>query len=120
MITRLIGIIPSAVVAVAVGRSGIDTMLVASQVALSIVLPFVIFPLVWIASDKNIMMIANPPGILSAASKTKEVATTSSEEQAQEKHDFSAHWLTKTIGYLLFSLITVANAYVIVTLAIGG
>ncbi|KAF8758971.1 Mn2 and Fe2 [Rhizoctonia solani] len=50
-ITRLIGLVPSMVVAIAVGRQGIDALLVASQVALSIVLPFVIFPLVYLASS---------------------------------------------------------------------
>lgn len=59
MITRSISIIPSVVVAAAVGRSGISTMLVASQVLLSVVLPFVVFPLVWLCSDKNVMEVRN-------------------------------------------------------------
>lgn len=37
LITRLIGIVPSLAVAIAVGRDGIDVLLVGSQVALSIV-----------------------------------------------------------------------------------
>ena len=44
IITRCIGMVPSLVVAVAIGPSGIDTLLVASQVALSIALPFVVGP----------------------------------------------------------------------------
>lgn len=44
LITRCIGIVPSLAVAVSVGREGIDTLLVASQVALSIVLSFVLVP----------------------------------------------------------------------------
>lgn len=46
LITRCIGIIPSLAVAVAVGRQGIDALLVGSQVALSIVLTFVMIPCV--------------------------------------------------------------------------
>jgi metal iron transporter len=59
IITRAISIIPSVVVAVAVGRSGVNQLLVASQVCLSVVLPFVVFPLVWICADKNVMTVRN-------------------------------------------------------------
>lgn len=61
IITRAISIIPSVVVAVAVGRSGVNQLLVASQVCLSVVLPFVVFPLVWICADKNVMTVRNSP-----------------------------------------------------------
>lgn len=44
IITRLIGIVPSLAVSLAVGRSGIDDLLIGSQVALSIVLTFVTIP----------------------------------------------------------------------------
>ncbi|KAI0762678.1 natural resistance-associated macrophage protein [Fomes fomentarius] len=60
IITRLIGLIPSVVVAIAVGRPGIDTLLVASQVALAIVLPFVAAPLIWLTSSKAVMSVRNP------------------------------------------------------------
>jgi metal iron transporter len=46
IVTRAIGLVPSLVIAASVGREGLDTLLVASQVALCIVLPFVIFPYV--------------------------------------------------------------------------
>ncbi|CAE6457145.1 unnamed protein product [Rhizoctonia solani] len=62
VITRLIGLVPSTVVAITVGRQGIDILLVASQVALSIVLPFVIFPLVYLTSQESIMQVAKPEG----------------------------------------------------------
>jgi len=44
LVTRLIGIVPSLAVSVAVGRDGIDDLLVGSQVGLSIVLTFVTIP----------------------------------------------------------------------------
>ena len=46
LLTRSISVIPSMLVATLVGRKGMDEMLVASQVALSMALPFVSFPLV--------------------------------------------------------------------------
>ena len=39
------------------GRSGINTMLIASQVVLSIVLPFIIFPLIWLTSSRTVMLV---------------------------------------------------------------
>ncbi|CAE6462363.1 unnamed protein product [Rhizoctonia solani] len=97
-ITRLIGLVPSMVVAIAVGRQGIDTLLVASQVALSIVLPFVIFPLVYLASSDAVMSVPTPDG------GTK---------------SYKNHWVTTSFGYLIFIIVVLANSYVIVTLAMG-
>ncbi|TCD70666.1 hypothetical protein EIP91_002387 [Steccherinum ochraceum] len=60
ILTRILGLIPSMAVAIAVGRSGLDTLLVASQVVLSIVLPFVVFPLIYLTSSKSIMRVRKP------------------------------------------------------------
>ena len=59
-ITRLLGLIPAMVVAVAVGRQGIDSLLVISQVILSIVLPFVTFPLIYVTSSRAAMRVKKP------------------------------------------------------------
>lgn len=47
---------PSVIISVALGRSGLDTLLIASQVVLSLILPFVVFPLVWITSRRSGIM----------------------------------------------------------------
>lgn len=47
LVTRSISITPSIVIAGAVGRSGLNTALMASQVALSSVLPFITAPLIY-------------------------------------------------------------------------
>ncbi|CUA77799.1 Manganese transporter pdt1 [Schizosaccharomyces pombe 972h-] [Rhizoctonia solani] len=98
VITRLIGLVPSTVVAVTVGRQGIDVLLVASQVALSIVLPFVIFPLVYLTSQESIMQVAKPEG-----------ATV----------NYKSHIASTTVGYLIFVVVLVANSYVLVSLIMG-
>ena len=59
-VTRLIGVIPAVIVAVSVGYSGIDAMLVASQVILSIILPTAILPLVYLCSRKDLMTVEGP------------------------------------------------------------
>lgn len=56
-VTRGITLIPSFVVAAAVGRGGLDRMLVASQVALSMALPFVLVPLLVITAREGWMTV---------------------------------------------------------------
>lgn len=48
------------IVAIAVGRAGLNMLLVASQVALSVVLPFVALPLIILTSSKSIMQVKKP------------------------------------------------------------
>lgn len=57
LVTRCIGIVPSLAVAVSVGRHGIDVLLVGSQVALSIVLTFVLVPLIIFTSQHSVMAV---------------------------------------------------------------
>lgn len=57
IVTRLIAIIPAMVAACVAGRSGLSNMLVASQVALSIQLPFAVVPLVYLTSRKSTMQL---------------------------------------------------------------
>ncbi|KAG9079609.1 hypothetical protein FRC06_007629 [Ceratobasidium sp. 370] len=97
-ITRLIGLVPSMVVAIAIGRQGVDALLVASQVALSIVLPFVIFPLVYLASSDVVMRVPKLEGGYVS---------------------FKNNRLTMSLGYLIFIIVVVANSYVLVSLAMG-
>ncbi|KAK8861356.1 hypothetical protein IAR55_002175 [Kwoniella newhampshirensis] len=138
LVTRLIGVIPAAVVASAVGPSGLNTMLVASQVLLSIVLPTVIFPLVYLCSQEDIMTVQGPEieteseGIeLSSLESTTvaERAVISREESEIEPIETvnprrsqsyaSAKWVT-ALGYALFSVVVLANGYVIVELGLGN
>ncbi|KAJ3986874.1 natural resistance-associated macrophage protein-domain-containing protein [Lentinula detonsa] len=57
LFTRVIAIIPSMAVAIAFGRPGINALLVISQVILSIVLPFITLPLVYLTSSKKFMTV---------------------------------------------------------------
>lgn len=55
VITRSIAIIPAMVAACVTGREGLSSMLVGSQVALSIQLPFAVVPLVYFTAKKSAM-----------------------------------------------------------------
>ncbi|EGG06507.1 uncharacterized protein MELLADRAFT_86561 [Melampsora larici-populina 98AG31] len=60
LVTRTVGIIPSAIVAILLGKEGVNAMLIASQVAISIVLPFSIIPLAYFTGQKATMSITCP------------------------------------------------------------
>jgi manganese transport protein len=55
IVTRSCAIVPALIVAIIGGRSGITNLLVVSQVALSVQLPFAMIPLIWFTSSKRIM-----------------------------------------------------------------
>ena len=129
------------VVALAMGRTGIDLLLVASQVVLSIVLPFVMLPLLWLTTNKKIMSVKKPksssctlmagclstnpdtsPASMLVASKigsSIEPDVEAPSSSATEIVDYSNGKITAGAGYLILAVVVVANAYVIVTLAMG-
>ena len=130
--------IPAMVVALAMGRSGVDQLLVASQVVLSIVLPFVMFPLLWLTTSKKIMSVKKPESDLTTLtpagspsspdmSKCETPKTSlptehdveTSPDGPTEMVDYSNGKIVASIGYLVWAGIIVANVYVIVMLALG-
>lgn len=141
IITRLLSMIPAMVVALAMGRSGVDQLLVASQVVLSIVLPFIVFPLLWLTTSRKIMSVKKtepdltvlPPvdpssgPIVIASSKggvPLDVSPTGHDIEAPlggltEMVDFSNGKVIAALGYLVLAVIVVANVYVIVMLGLG-
>lgn len=62
-ITRLLAIVPAMIVAIIGGDSGVNSLLVLSQVMLSIQLPFAVWPLVYFTSSITIMEGAKQDGI---------------------------------------------------------
>ncbi|KAL1410197.1 Manganese transporter smf1 [Vanrija albida] len=131
LITRLIGVIPATVIAVAVGPKGMDDMLVASQVILSIVLPTVTVPLVYLCSQDSVMSVEGPveerplAQVDRASVDTPDVdvaapvAPSPSPPPRARRSFASPKWLTG-IGYLLCFVVILANGYVIVELALGN
>ncbi|KAI0323016.1 smf Mn2+ and Fe2+ transporter [Amylostereum chailletii] len=132
-LTRLLGLIPSMIVAIAVGKDGVDTMLVASQVVLSIVLPFIILPLVWLTSSKTVMRVRLSPPLplehgksndelpASGTLKSKDTHEVDAERDAEDRFiDFSNGWIAMVLGYAIWLLVVVANGYVIITLILGA
>ncbi|KAF9014158.1 natural resistance-associated macrophage protein-domain-containing protein [Cyathus striatus] len=114
VVTRLLAIIPSMAVAIAVGRRGIDDLLVASQVVLSIVLPFITFPLLWCTASKSIMRVRK-----SDAPDPNDCTPNAVELADGDYEDYSSSKFTILIGVAIWLVVMTANFYVIVTLAMG-
>lgn len=92
-----------------------------SQVILSIVLPFIVFPLVWITSS-NTMVVKVPrptPTLQLEQSTPTEDQAAEGEEDVDKVVSFKNGWLMAGCGYLIFAIVVVANSYVIVSLGMG-
>ncbi|TFY71053.1 hypothetical protein EVG20_g1959 [Dentipellis fragilis] len=118
-------------------KAGIDTMLVASQVVLSIVLPFIVFPLVWLTSSKSIMRVRKPRPEEEIQVQVKDDDATSAastpgqssvdirredadlEQAEDEMVDFSNGRIVAAVGYAIWLLVVIANGYVLISLMLG-
>ncbi|KAI6048030.1 natural resistance-associated macrophage protein-domain-containing protein [Pisolithus marmoratus] len=145
LLTRLLGLVPSMVVAIAVGPSGISTLLVASQVVLSIILPFVTFPLIYVTSSSRFMKVrkpsqpssrigtlptdtnaavasseATPPGPKAAARDARETLHDPETADDAEYVDFSSGKIITAAGILTWLIIVSANVFALVTLGQGN
>ena len=119
LLTRLLSMVPSVVVAVAVGPKGINTMLVASQVVLSVVLPFVVFPLVWLTSSRTVMRVRSPVSTPNTEPQKKDDTEEQPVVATNEYLDFSNGWVVAGIGYSICLVVLIANGYVLITLMLG-
>ena len=134
LVTRLLAIIPSMVIAIGMGKPGVNALLVASQVVLSIVLPFVTAPLLYCTSSKAIMNVRksrtemiDTSAILTAADvivpleelqcRDQDPSTVERAEVGEDEMvDYSNNKLVVAIGVILWLIIVAANVYALVTL----
>ncbi|KAF7324704.1 hypothetical protein MKEN_00511900 [Mycena kentingensis (nom. inval.)] len=122
LLTRLIAVIPSMAVAIALGRSGIDALLVASQVILAIVLPFIILPLVYFTSSKPVMRVrkTSPQSTLCETPQLEDGGRVLSEAAVEagegETVDYSSGKIATGVGVVIWLIVFAANVYVLATL----
>ncbi|KAJ5133803.1 hypothetical protein N7526_005168 [Penicillium atrosanguineum] len=107
LITRSISIIPSIIIAAAVGKEGLDKTLTASQVVLSVILPFVSAPLIWFTCFNKYMTVP--------AEQTSE----GDGEVEVEKIGMRNHWALSIIAVLVWLLIAVMNIALLVLVGLG-
>lgn len=124
LITRSISITPSIIIAGAVGREGLSAALNGTQVALSIVLPFVSAPLIYFTC-RNKYMTVRPPvsevddedgsGNESMGMDGALEAGTRVEEGVKMRN----HWVTTALAVLIWLVMTVMNVANLVLLGLG-
>lgn len=107
LITRSVSIIPSIVVAGAVGREGLDKTLTASQVVLSVILPFVSAPLVYFTCRNRYMTVPSD-------------RVMHGEDQTQtEGVKMKNNLITTVIAIVIWLIIAVMNVALLVLVGLG-
>ena len=101
---RSISITPSIIIAGAVGREGLGKALEGSQVALSIILPFVSAPLIWFTCRAKYMKVAVRSG---------------DGEQGDECVQMRNHWVTASFAVLIWGVMVVMNVALLVLVGLG-
>ena len=139
LVTRGISIIPSVVIAAAIGRAGLSTAIGATQVALSVVLPITTAPLIWFTCKASIMRVwtdemEEEQSTMKAgtgennASNSEEGKGKSGDGVDEVQREENAggrfvvmrnHWLTAAFAVIVWLVIVIMNLALIVLAAMG-
>lgn len=129
LVTRSISITPSIIIAGAVGGSGLSAALNGTQVALSVVLPFISAPIIYFTARNKFMMVKtsrNAPVYEeeqedneSAARSLDEASTTSSDESGAQGVSMRNAWYTTTIAVAIWLVVAAMNVANLVLLGLG-
>lgn len=113
LITRSISIVPAILVAGTIGKDGLSAALVGSQVALSVILPFVSAPLIFYTSRNKYMT------VVTSASNIRIGDVDDGQEGTHSVVKMRNHWGTTAFGFLVWLLIVVMNVANIVLVGLG-
>ena len=113
--TRTISIIPSIIIAGAIGRKGLTAALNASQVALSIALPFLSAPLIYFTCRNKYMVV----GGVDPEERYNETEQELEMEQVGEAKKMRNHWVVSIIAVFVWLVIAVMNVALLVLLGLG-
>lgn len=132
LLTRSISITPSIIIAGAVGKEGLSAALNGTQVALSVVLPFVSAPLIYFTCRSRYMVVGSRA---SAASRSdgggradrgsgaveEEDGEGESEEMEQEVETVTMpnHWAVSILAVAIWLVIAVMNVALLVIVGLG-
>jgi metal iron transporter len=103
LMTRSISIIPSIIIAGAVGQEGLTAALEGSQVALSVILPFVSAPLIYFTCRNKYMTVQTREGDGEGAGGVK----------------MRNHWITAGFALAIWLLIVIMNVALLVLVGLG-
>jgi len=112
LVTRSISIIPSVIVAAAVGKEGLNTALTASQVVLSVILPFVMGPLVYFTCRNRYMTVQ-------AGNSSVAVGGAREEEPQANIFKMRNSWPVSVLAVTVWIVISVMNVANLVLIGLG-
>ena len=112
--TRTISIIPSIIIAGAVGKEGLSAALNATQVALSIALPFICAPLIYFTSRNKYMVVG---GVDRVAREDVDGELELDEEPEPIK--MRNAWALSVLAVLIWLVIAIMNVALLVLLGLG-
>ena len=131
LLTRSISITPSIIIAGAVGADGLSAALEGSQVALSVILPFVSAPLLYFTCREQYMTVATEDGrvVSRGSSPPAEGFAQRDEEEDQGRSEsvdsgvgrvcMKNHWVTSVIAALVWLVIVLMNVALLVLAGLG-
>lgn len=109
LLTRSISIVPSVIIAGAVGKRGLNEALTASQVVLSVILPFVTAPLIYFTCRSHIMTVITGPGDTDADGGESESAGV----------NMRNGWIVTVFAVLIWLVLVVMNVALLVLVGLG-
>jgi metal iron transporter len=110
IVTRVIAILPCLIVVAVVGKSGLNSTLNASQVALSVLLPFLTAPLIYLTSMKKVMTVY--------IQVDGESFDNYKDDKSVIEVDKANSWPICILGFAVWLFVTILNVYLIVQLGI--
>ena len=108
LLTRSISITPSIIIAAAVGKKGLSDALTGTQVALSVVLPFVSAPLIYFTCRNKYMVVGG-------------CGPRADDESDQESEPVKMrnHWVVSILAVLIWIVIAIMNVALLVLVGLG-
>ncbi|RKF56774.1 Manganese transporter SMF1 [Erysiphe neolycopersici] len=110
LLTRVLTTLPSIVIATISGRQGLDNILDAAQVLLSLLLPFIIAPLIYFTSLDRYMTVRTPVNCIKSRSDARSGQVGwDAEALPPIETKMGNHWFTTTIAISIWLFIVALN-----------
>ncbi|XBW35725.1 hypothetical protein QEN19_001295 [Hanseniaspora menglaensis] len=117
-LSRAVAVMPCLILVFVSGRQGLSAALNASQVILSLLLPFVTFPLLYFTCNKKIMRVKRKKTV--GASNANISTTCISEDAEFEYVDMSNGKLTTLFSITLWLLVSFLNIYLLFSFSVSA
>lgn len=119
LVTRSISMVPCLVISICIGREALSKALNASQVVLSILLPFLVAPLIYFTCKKSIMTKEVEVGEEELANLEDDSDIVYEDGVAIRTVNMANNWITTVIGIIVWIFLSFLNVYAIVQLGLS-